>query len=81
MNAVKIPKSVTLPGGYKIAVRLVPVRVLRDRWNDPDLDAVWVHDEMTMYIRDNANLRDTVWFFKHEMLHAVWDWVDARYKA
>ncbi len=96
MRAVGLPKTVRLPGGYVVKVKLVSEAKIRSlykgscghceranphKWKPSPIDAYWEEEDMTIYVRDNASKKDTVWFFKHELLHATWDWMERRYEA
>jgi len=74
---MKIPHQITLPGHYRIRIRIVTrsqakLFPLLDR----DAYASWSIDDRTIYLRKSRTGTDRMEDFLHEMEHAFTDWKD-----
>jgi hypothetical protein len=63
----RIPKSLTLPFGYRVTIREVPKKDLEDCYAD------WQSDTRTIRIQKSLSVAQKRYLLWHELLHAVHD--------
>ncbi len=73
MNSV--PRSVALPGGYKITVKKLSDSKANDEIGSETF-AAWDVEEHTIFLRKSRTGHDLLEDFVHEMQHAFVDWAD-----
>lgn len=75
----KIPKGLTLPGGYKVKVRIV-VDSAFSKMGMADSDAFWNVDNLTIYLRKSRGPAERFNDYMHELDH-VWTDYKGWYKG
>jgi hypothetical protein len=71
---VILPRTLTLPGGYRIRIRYVPKRELMDPRTGEASDGEWDVGTMTLRLRRGIPKRRALYVFAHELVHAVHDY-------
>lgn len=71
----KIPRSITLPGGYQVEVELQDRKKANEEMGN-DVFACWDVSERTIYLRKERRGKHRLEDFVHEMEHALVDWKD-----
>lgn len=71
-----LPRTIMLPFGYKVKVKLISAKEMREHETPevPTLYAFWDADTQTIYIRATLNPAARRYMLSHEFHHAVLDW-------
>jgi hypothetical protein len=73
---VKLPKSVSLPGGFKIKVSEIPTDQIVGITGSPENQAAWVGETQHIYLASERDAVKKKWDFIHEFMHGVVDWLE-----
>lgn len=69
---LRLPKTITLPFGYRVSVKQLP-----DKEFDllsPDSDGLWLADSRLIVIRKSLPAKRRAYILAHELGHAWLDW-------
>lgn len=69
---LRLPKTITLPFGYRVSVKQLP-----DKEFDllsPDSDGLWLADSKLIVIRKSLPAKRRAYILAHELGHAWLDW-------
>ncbi len=71
-SILRIPKTITLPFGYRVTVKQLP-----DKEFDlisPESDGVWMVEQRLIVIRKKLPAKRRAYILAHELGHAWLDW-------
>lgn len=75
---MRLPRSVRLPFGYVVLVKIVSDAEMKDAADcdggDDTPDGCWDVDTRTIFICRAAPLKRQKYVLGHELGHALWDW-------
>jgi len=73
---MRIPRSITLPGDFKILVKEVPKSQLVGITGTVEMEAAWMSSIQTIYLNNEKTEERRKWDLVHEFGHALVDWLE-----